>query len=588
MPHKSLREIRAELSHRRSNERDVDALLVIQGPDGKELHRAGGRWSPRLRCYLPGVEVKPHVVRLQESQERDTDGSPGVVYSFLRWIEAVRIGDKNRIRLLMAGGNRGSGKTFFLGGLAIVVIALEWPGDWQFGVNINSDNRRECINEIEKCSALGWIKRRSEDVRDPFLEFVTGSRVQWFSAQNPRKLRQAGLRIRHILLNEGQEMAEVIFNNAIGGIRNLGGLLSIATNPPQTGRADWVATYWNAALAGELGHRAAVHHLNNKLNKAVDRAALDDIAVLLRAGNQEAAEADADGVMKLSGPTAYKNFVALPFARGGHIADPPPQPMVGRPAWRDVTRERTAAAMNGGKGFDWLIGADFQRRPGIVGIGVKLFEVVLEHPDFPGLKPGTLVIWAGVQINCPGDESAWCDSLERAGFTPQGFTGDEKAAPSALVIGDGTGAKQNGQHRWDLPTSFVSIRQEGWSILPPRWTRKKKADNPTVRESRSQMWDLFNARAELQREGAPQPAAIALVSPKLKASEGGFVGLIPALRLAKVNPSSGSLVGGYHHPPDGFRYVCWWAGPKPEPPKIGAPDSGFADELRAIRILTSE
>lgn len=572
MPHKSLREIRADLRRLHSSDRYVDALLVVQAPDGSEIYRVGGRWDRLARAYVAGADARLQVARLQESQVINKDGSPGVAYGFARWLEAVRRGDKQRPRLTIAGGNRGSGKTYFLGGVAMPSVALEFPGSWAFGVNINSDNRRECVAHIEDVCGPGWIASQSEDLRDLWTEFVTGARIKWLSAQNPRKLRQAGLPIRYILLNEGQEMPEVVFDNAIGGIRNLGGLVGVATNPPQAGRSDWVAVYWNAIESGELGHRGEIHHLDNKLNQAVDQVALDDIAVILRAGNPDAADADAEGLMKLSGPIAYKNFKALPVEKGGHIGDPPPTPQVGKAPWRDVTRERTAEDLGGGEGRDWIIGADFQRRPGIVGVACKLFLVEREWPELP-LAPGTLALWAAEQINCPGDETAFSDALERRGYTPHGLTPDGRPAPSALIVGDGTGARQNAAHKWDLPPSFTALKAYGgWLVIPPRYTRKRKPDNPTVKESRGQMWDAFNARA-------------ILISPRLKTGEEGFPALVSSLQRAKVN-GNGNLVGGNHHGPDGLRYVAWRFLPRPQPPRPSPDlDTTTYDQFRGIRLL---
>lgn len=563
MPHVSLREVRQSLRDRRSTDRYVDALLVVRDHAGAEVFRAGGRWDRRMRAYT-GEPCQPLEVRLQESQQ-------DIARAAARWFEAVDRGNTQRARVIIAGGERGSGKTWFLAGPFLVAVALRWPGDWQFGVNLTSPQRRECVEAIREASRPDWIEYASDDLRDPFMRFVTGSMVGWASAQNPKRLRQAKLPIRNVLLNEGQDQAERNFTNAIGAIRNVGGVVTIATNPPQAGAGDWVATLWNAIESEEIGRRGEIYHLDAKLNRAVDQDALGDIGVILNAVNPDAALADAGGAMKLSGPIAYPNFRALPVHKGGHLGDPPPAPMLGRAPWRDITRERTAEAMHGGDGYDWIIGSDFQRRPGIVGVACKLFEVVDVWEDDP-LPVGTVVVWAGDQINCPGDEGAFSDALERKGYA------QNRAMPgaSALLIGDGTGARQNAAHRFELPPSFQALKTDGWNIVPPRYTRKRKPENPSVKESRAQMWEILNGGAYAIR-----------VSPSLKKGEEGFYSLVSSLQRAKVN-TNGNLVGGSHHAPDGLRYVCWWAGPKPQPPRSSPTTDDQFNAVRALRLLSGD
>ncbi len=566
MPHKSLREIRADLKRAIHTERYVDCLLVVQDSTGLEILRSGGRWDRLALRYVPGTDVVPYIARLQESQD-------DLGRAFARWLEGARRGDAKLPRVIIAGGNRGSGKTWFLAGIVMTVFALEWPRDWQFGVNLASAQKRECIDSIREASLPAWIDYESQDLRDPVLRFANGSTIGWLSSQNPKRLRQAKLRIRHVLLNEGQDQAEKNFINAISAIRNTTGLVTIATNPPQQGAGDWVAGLWNSIEGGEVGHRAEIYNLDNKKNRAVNQEALGDIAILLRAVSEEAADADAGGNMrKLSGLMAYNNFLALPFEKLGHLGDPPPIPMIGAGPWRDVTRDKTSEKLHGGEGREWIVGCDFQRRPGIVGVACKLFLVEKVWAPLP-LPVGTLVLWAADQINCAGDESSFSAMLERRGYSPFGLPVDGRPTRSAFLVGDGTGARQNAAHRWELPPSFQSLAAEGWTIVPPSKTSKGKPWNPAVKESRAQMWDGFDARQ-------------IIVSPGLKTSEPGFGSLVSSLSRAKVN-RNGNLVGGNHHAPDGLRYIWYCFGPRPMPPRAPMLDDKSFNELRSIKILTS-
>lgn len=583
MPHKSIRQILSEAERRRSTDRYLECCLAVLDHKGVEVIRVGGRWDGRLKRYAGSCA--PHFVHLTEAQSEEGND---IARAFAEMVLAIVRGDKERVRVLMAGGNRGSGKTHLLGGVAVVLVALQWPNEVQLVVNANSENRTEIIKQIEKVAPAEWVRAQSNDLRDPWLEFVTGNRVKFLSAQNPKRLRVGGLTIRHVLLNEAQEMSALNYESAIGTSFRMGGFVTVATNPPRSDSTDWVAHVWNGIESGESAHRGKVYRLKNKLNDRVDQVGIDDMGVMLRLSSQEAADADAGGEMKLSGPIAYKNFKPLPLHLGGHIGDPPPRPLFGAPPWRDVTREKTAELMGGGEGYGAIIGSDFQRRPGIVGVDCRFYEVVQPweegprvavNPADPGgptmaLPVGTLVMWACAQINCPGDESAYSEALNRAGYTPDGGVLNGRQTIRALLVGDGTGARQNSAHNWELPPSFKWLKQEGWAVVPPRWTRKRKPDNPTVRESRAQIWDGFEKHQ-------------LLVSPALKANEGGFYSLISSLKRAKVN-EKGSLVGSNHHAPDGWRYVWFLFGPQPTPPRSDGLDDSQFNALRSIRVLTSE
>jgi hypothetical protein len=303
-----------------------------------------------------------------------------------------------------------------------------------------------------------------------------------------------------VFLNEAQAMSSVNYESACGTAFRNGGFVTIATNPPRTDATDWVAHVWNGIESGEAEHRGEVFRLKNKLNQKIDQAAVDDLSVMLRLSSQEAADADADGEMKLSGPIAYKNFKPLPLKLGGHIGDPPPIPFIGPAIWRDVTREKTAEVMGGGEGYGAIIGSDFQRRPGIVGVDCRLYEVVTPWEEGPRrsfdpprfgpdgkeetepLPAGTLVMWACAQINCPGDESAYSEALNRAGYTPDGGMLNGRPTIRALLVGDGTGSRQNSAHNWELPPSFKWLKQEGWAVIPPRYTGSA---SPTTRRCAS-------------------------------------------------------------------------------------------------------
>jgi hypothetical protein len=574
MPHISLAEIRAQHTRRRTTDRYVDILLVVTAPDGREVFRVGGRWDRRLRCYVQGAEDVVETRRGLEPSQLEAGEW------LARWMERASAKDEDKEIVLELAGDRGSGKTHFLG-FIFVAFALRWPGEVQFGVNITSGQRKECIEAIDAVAPDGAIKLQIEDNRNPATIFVTESVVEWVSSKNPKRLRQAKRQIRHVAINEGQDQPERVYFNAVGATRNVDGLCSIATNRPQDDSGEWVSLVATAIEAEELPGKLL--YLDPKLNRRVNATALDKRTRAIAAVSRSAADADGGGGgMRLAGLIAYPAFRAIPAGKGGHIGDPPPAPDIGEPWWRDVTRELTAEKMGGGVGFDWVIGCDWQTSPGICGVAVKFFRVLRPWnlgPRVNGqpLDPGTLVMWAGDVITAPGEESAFSEALDRRGYTPLGQTPDGKAAPSALLVGDATGSTQNARHRWEEPPSFPAMRAHGgWVVIPPRYTRKRKPDNPTVRESRNQI-DLGLRAHQL------------MVSPRLKDPEPGFSSLIESIARAKVTPRGALMVkGGWQHLPDAWRYPWWCFGPQPAPPTpqdTGGFDASAYDRIKGIRVL---
>lgn len=530
-----------------SAERWVDALLIVESHTGEEVFRVGGCWDTRLRRYV-ARDCKPHKIRLEESQLE-------AARALGQWIADSKAKKRRRIRSLWAGGNRGSGKTFLMAGIALIAIGLAFPRCWMMGVNITAKQRRECLEHMQAVAPPGWITKDIGDFRDLKTELLTGSTVQWLSAQNPRAIRSAGLPIRYILVNEGQDQPETVFTNAISAIRNTGGLVGVATNPPQSDRGDWVASVWLAIEAGELNGQKFL--LDNKKNSSVDQDALSDIGDYLRVVNPDAYAADAEGIFKLSGPTAYGAFLALPLDKGGHLGEPP------EIGYTDVTEELTARAMGGDVGYPFVCGTDWQKTPGVIGQVAKLYRNDITR---------RIILQIVQSIAVRGVESDFSQALVGAGFVPKvGMHG-----VPLLIVGDATGAKQNASHNWQLPTSYLAIQADGWVVIPPdRHWKTGKPWNPLVRDSRAQMHELLERHQIQFGKECREPVE-------------GFPSLVESMRRAKVGPKGGLIEkGDFQHGPDGVRYLAWCFLPHPAPPQLGAMDVATFNELRGLRPLSS-
>jgi hypothetical protein len=554
-----------------SSSRLVHACLAVDEPDGAEIIRCGGLWDPSLQCYVDptrrGVELQVQRVRLQDSQVEAARG-------LARWIEAARRGDRERSRAVMLGGNPGSGKTFLAAGIFCHLVALEWPGDQQFASNLNTDNRRECVYHMGLVGRPEWITE-VDDPRDQHVEWCNGSRLTWVSARNEKKLRQRGLPIRHILINEAQLQPDTLYATAQQAGRNLGGLVTITMNPPTNSGGNWTSRLWFGIQAKE--GRGEVYQLYSQQNAAVDHSYIDESGELIRIAAPRLASAEVDGIIQIAGTLAYPTFDGRAFnlaapLEGGNVGDPP------QLGWRDITGDLTAKAMGGQIGAERVVLVDFQKRPGIVGEVVRYYQAppaawcpLCDERGKPA--QGCRIMHVERQVAVRGVEPEFSQALIDAGYSTNGFLPDGQRAPSVLLIGDATGARQNAEHRKQQAPSFLAMKADGWIIVPPSYHWKRRTPwNPDVLESLAQMYEVLRLRHLIVSPACKQSPAI------------GIPSLVESLKNAPRWEHSGKLKdeGGYQHGPDGLRYGAWWGLPRPKPQtqELTAPALSIFDAVR--------
>jgi hypothetical protein len=560
MPHESVEALRRRLRRQlspSSRSRFVDALLVIQAPDGSEIMRAGGAWDGTAHDWaLDAHDVRPRIVRLEPSQ---IDAAHAVA----RWLDGVRRGERNRRRAIIGMGGRGSGKTYLFGGIVCSIVQLAFPGDYQFVISVQGKAKREVQEAIAEVCADHWITGGNESPQDPATEFLTGSTILWHTGNRPKSFRFAGLPIRHVLVNEAQSQHVTSFTNAISATRNLGALCTLATNAPQDGAGDWVARLAKKIAAEEVNAESFI--LDPKLNHAVDQDALDDIGELIRAVDEGAYRADVLGQMELSGPVAYPKFKPTALQKGGHLI-PVEQypPVVG---WVDVTREVTREWSPATNGFEYIAGADFQVHPGCCATPGKIFR----RPD------GRLVRFVREFIVTSGRESDLTIALQAAGYWPGPVDAHGKPAASCMLVGDATGAnQQDAAHRKGQPYSFAVLGADGWKIVAPDRHRKTGSPwwAPRV-ESRKQMAALFIASQ-------------VVLGPMCRESRDPFPSLADSFVNCKVHEGGAFMKkGGFSHGPDCERYVCWRFLDRPKPPTSKPLDEKTFNDIAGIRLLST-
>lgn len=539
---------------------------MVTDPDGNEVLRAGGRWDRLTRGYVPGAAVKPRVVALQPSQV-------DIAREFAAWMAAAKAGESKRIRALIGMGGRGSGKTYLLGGIVPVLVALTWPREYQFVISVQGKAKRECQEAIAAVADAGWVTGDSSNPADPYTEFFNGARILWHVGTRPKSFRFAGLPIRHVMINEGQAQTSASYVNAIAATRNKGALLSIATNAPQDAAGDWIARLTTKIRGEEVNAKA--FNLSPQENLAVDQAAVSDIGDLIRAVDEQAYRADVLGQMALSGRLGYPGFSPLSLDKGGCVGDPPAPPQVGRPLWVDVTREVTEEWGDAIGGYDYIAGVDFQADPGCCAAVGKIFER-LDLPIEPGARrESRFVLWLREFVGVDGVEEALSQELKDRGYWPGPVDERGNPAASCLLVGDATGARQNSEHRKHEPYSFPRMKAEGWQIIAPATHHKTR--RPwwcPVQPSRMQMKALFTARK-------------ILLSPACKVATPPFPSLIDGFVNTKTY-ESGAFVKGrghYTHGPDCVRYMAWRFLDKPQPPRAETTfDATTFDQLRTLTI----
>jgi hypothetical protein len=556
VPQRSIRQRLAALDRQllSAEDRFVALKLEVRTHAGERLFTVGGCWDTTARCYVQR-EVPAKVVYLKRSQER----LGRVLGEQLRKRIA---GDDTRKALIMMLGARGGGKTFGLA-LIVVCVALALPASWQQVVSIFGSQNAEvaaCINQIADTS---WSFEVT-DPKQPMLEFINGSKCLWMTSRTPMKIRQAAINWEHIGVNEGQAQSKEVYVNAQGAVRNVGGFTSIAANPSTEDAGDWVVLLHQGLEAGS--EDGVTIELPPADNDAVNQKTLGKNERLIRLVDEEAADADSRGVIKLSGQIGYRGFTKLPRRtkadgtwESGHIGE---RELI----WDDVTREITAHHTRVVGGYDYVAGCDWQINPGCCATIGKLFRI-------RGTE--TILLWIKEFIGAPGREHELSLALMSKGYYPARVDHLGRPVSSLLLVGDATGARQNAPHVANAPYSFTIMGNDGWQVLPPDYVGKKLTPwNPLVPESRKQMATLLSSGLIVLSSACTDP-------------QEGFGSLVDGFIRTKVN-SNGRFVRKGHttHGPDGVRYLSWRFLPrngvdlKPRPL-----DREAFDELASISVL---
>jgi hypothetical protein len=527
-------------------EHDLDALVVNlravvkRRKTGEKLFEVGAPWHRGEGLYLERTD-SCKVIEINEAQLEPAR-------AIREWIEARREGRPRRIALTFEGA-RGSGKTH-VGLLAVWLIAIAFPGARCWLVSPANTRRDELDAITHRTIPIHW--RRAWSQRDFTYTLPNGSTVVYIGADDEDALKQGGYEV--CLLNEAQLMTVRAYVNAAAGIRNRDerpkGLLLLAMNYSTKPRGDWTDELLDNIDAGKVNAQRFV--MDPALNQSIEADTKDEVDRLSRAASPELADVDAQGKRRRFDDLAAPAFKWAARELGGHVGEPP---QIG---WRNVTREATAKRSGNPKGYAAVCAADFQQRPGCVGVWFQIYE----------REDGKRVYVAEKFIGADGNE----DDLARRIAEYAASQGLD--ARDVLIVADSTGRHQNAARTGSKPSHAI-LREWFFDVYSPQRIKVSGGfgiSNPDVPDSLAQFADVCDENRLLV---LPSEEWLITSLRKCKTKKRGY-----SLRLDDAKP-------GYSHAVDCCRYATWYFEPKRGPVKKPRFDHETFDELSKIRGFPS-
>ncbi len=454
-----------------------------KAPTGPPILTAGAKWDRTFNRFVDPVDMPVDeltVVGVEESQVEFTTFG-------MEWLHAYREGLPRDIGLAMMAGDRRGGKTFIAVAFVIaccidVPIAVDGTPLIAWIVSKSFRERFEIEQWILHRIPEGWYYHLKAPVHE--FHFQNGAVLRLISADDDDATKQG--RVDVCFINEPQKLGARAVANAVLGSSDLGGLCILAANPPSSGnsRGEWMFDLKEAIDDEEIARKRGpvlealgvrYFHVDSKQNKSIDQVAR-------RRGGRAAALIDPSikaGDVEGSWRRPVERAL-WEFDKHRHLHAVPDMGAV------DVTRE---IGRERGEWGDWryVAGVDFDWRPHIVAVVYRIFGS-LDEPrfhavdEFAGEKRWTTAQWIE-------EFAAWG---ERRGITPA----------SLLFVGDASSSwpgRDNDPKVEADRTSFETIQDAGWTIIPPQDHRGRsatgKARNPNVDER----LDLVNEQLRRDR-----------------------------------------------------------------------------------------
>lgn len=446
------------------------ALALVRDKTNETLLWAGGRWD---RLDLRFDETEPNevvVIRLEESQIAFT-------LWFADFLRDYREGYPRDVSLALVAGDRRGGKTFDT--LFCQIAALIDVPRLGNGLPTKGWVISRTYKERDELAQLvgGFIPDTMyKEMKAPEYRytFPHGSYLRNLSADDPNSLKQGG--VDFLLYNEPQKMSPKAIKNGLYGTADRGGLCVLAANPPDGPEGDWLRDLKEAIDEDvEIKPITRFFNFSSKHNTKIDQPARKRVAKIAQKIDPEMGDGDADGTWRRWGDMACPSWNSRTLDKGGLVGPPPEIGLV------DMTTVVTRRAF--GRSFDYVIGADFQRKPQAAAI-----LRVLQVPDCK--DP---VYWFTGACGTVGTEVEL--STDLLGF-PNSYAQRSGEKRSAMIIGDCSGSWQ-GSERIKGRTSFSLLENEGWYIQPAeiiKGANSERPRNPEVGQRLGLMQRLMEAR----------------------------------------------------------------------------------------------
>lgn len=486
---------------------------------------AGGRWDRLDRKFLDQDPESCKYVDLEESQVPLTRW-------YAEWLRDFREGKPRDTSLAIAGGDRRGGKTF-LGVTLTLATCIDVPlvgvtpiVSWM--VSANYQERDELDREIRRILPTHWATyRKAPEFR---YTFAHGAMLRNVSADDPETLKRG--RVDICFANEGQKLPVLALSNAIYGTVDKGGIVLIAANPPRRQIGEWILSLKEAIDEKKL-QGAKFFEFSSRNNTQIQQDSRSRVGGILQFIDPKAAAADDEGAWLPVGDRAYPKF--------NKKLNVGPTPEVG-----DITAATLSKRL--GRAYDYAGGCDFQGTPHHASAIVKIFQ----GPNGP-------IYWfCGEVVTEQGTEDDLIDDILDAGFAPENL----------FVVGDASGAWQDGKHQFRGRVSFDFFKARRFHIEPPQ---RPKGPDRSGRSRNPAIEDRLNLVFKLMEQG------------RLMVDPERCPRLLEAFKECALKSINGKRkpCGRYAHITDAAGYVLYWLEPKPRPALRATPGAdGFSFTIK--------